>query len=77
MSVKTTELIREGDYLAEVDVELRYDVGDWSPAFSIEDALKLEAVQKALRKGDLSGAGKFGRVFELRPITPSSEAAAE
>jgi hypothetical protein len=75
MSVKTTELIREGGYLAEVDVELKYDAGEWSPSFSIEDALKLEAVRKALRNGDLSGAGKFARVFELRPIAPSSEAA--
>lgn len=75
MSVKTTELIREGGYLAEVDVELRYDAGEWSPAYSLEDARKLEAVQKALKRGDVSDAGKLGRVFELRPIAPSNEAA--
>lgn len=75
MRGKTTELIREGDYLAEVEVELKYDAGEWSPTYSLEDALKLETVQKALRKGDLSRAAKLGRLFELRPVAPPSEAA--
>lgn len=77
MSVKTIELIREGDHLAEVEVDLIGDEGGWSPYVSPRDARKLDEARLALRAGDLAKAAKFGRVFELRPITPSSEAAAE
>jgi len=75
MSSKSVELVREGDFLAEVEVELRYDAGDWSPACSIDDALRLEGARKALKIGDVASASKFGRVFELRPVLPPSAAA--
>jgi hypothetical protein len=72
MSVeKTVELIREGEYLAEVDVELRDDAGEWSPAYSLEDARKLEAVRMALRRGDILVASRLARIFVLRPLMPS------
>jgi hypothetical protein len=32
------------------------------------DALKLETVMLALRRGDLAEAAKHGRVFELTPV---------
>jgi hypothetical protein len=71
---KTVEFIREGDFLAEVDVELRDDAGEWSPAYSLEDARKLEATRKALRCGDIVAASRRARVFEVRPVMfPAAE----
>jgi hypothetical protein len=69
MRRKTTELIRVGDYAAEVSVELIVDEDDWSPSFSLEDARKLDAVRQALQAGDIAEASKFGRVFELTPVS--------
>ena len=65
---KSTKLVREGKYAAEVDVELHYNDEDWSPTMPLADARKLEAVQLALRRGDIAEAAKHGRVFELTPI---------
>jgi hypothetical protein len=65
---RSTELIHEGKYAAEVAVELSYTDESWSPTMSIEYARKLEAVRLALRRGDIAEAAKHGRVFELTPI---------
>ena len=65
---KTTELIREGTYLAAVPVELIVEEGDWSPYLSSDDVEKLDAVRLALRKCDLAEAAKHGRIFELTPV---------
>jgi hypothetical protein len=65
---KTTKLLREGKYAAEVPIELIEDESDWSPTMSLDDARKLDAVRVALREGDVATAAKHGRVFELTPI---------
>jgi hypothetical protein len=65
---KSTKLIHEGKYAAEVDIELEYTDESWSPTMSGDDALKLDAVRLALRAGDLTEAAKHGRVFELTPV---------
>ena len=65
---KSTELIHEGKYAAEVPIELHYSEESWSPTMSLDDAKKLEAVRLALKRGDIAGAAKFGRVFELTPV---------
>lgn len=63
------KLVHEGNYAAEVDVEI-LDTGDgWSPYLSLEDAQKLDDVREALREGDLSRATKLARVFSLTPVT--------
>jgi hypothetical protein len=69
MTRSKIELVREGKYAAEVPVELIEEEGGWSPYLSLEDARKLEAVRLALRKGDIAEASKYGRVFELMPIS--------
>ena len=69
MTRKRTKLIHEGKYVAEVAVDLIEDEGDWSPYLSIEDARKLDTVRLALREGDLATAAKYGRVFELMPVS--------
>jgi hypothetical protein len=65
---ETTKLIHEGKYAAEVVIELQYSDDSWSPTMSLDDARKLEAVQLALRRGDIAEAAKYGRVFELTPV---------
>jgi len=63
-----TKLVQEGQYVAEVDVEL-IDTGDgWSPYLSLEDAYKLDDVRGALRCGDVRSAARLARVFTLTPV---------
>ncbi len=51
--------------MAEVDVELIEDETGWSPYLSLDDAYKLDDVRDALRRGDLSSASRYGRIYEL------------
>jgi hypothetical protein len=66
---KTKRLVREGDFAAEVAVELVEAEGGWSPYLSLHDAYKLDDVREALRAGDISRARKLAdRVYRLTPI---------
>ena len=64
-----TKMVHEGDYVAEVDVELIETDSDWSPYLKPEDAYKLDDVRLALREGNIKAASKQARVFELKPVT--------
>jgi len=66
---KKSKHVYEGQYVAEVDVELLEDETGWSPYLSVEDAYKLDDVRDALRRRDLESAAKYGRIYELRPVT--------
>jgi hypothetical protein len=66
---KAVELIREGKYAAEVEIELTDSEESWSPTMSLDDARRLETVMLALRRGDIAEAAKHGRVFELMPVS--------
>lgn len=67
---RRAKLVHEGQYVAEVDVEvIEMDTG-WSPCLSLEDAYKLDDVRCALRRGDIKSAAKLARVFTLTPVTP-------
>ena len=57
-----TRLVKEGGYLAEVEVELLYDVDPWSPHLSLEDQLKIDRVRAALKQGDLDLAAQDARL---------------
>jgi hypothetical protein len=63
-----TKMVHEGDYAAEVDVELSYADEGWSPYLSVQDAHKLDDVREALRKGDLKLAATLARVYTLTPV---------
>lgn len=65
-----TKLIHEGQYAAEVEVQLIEEEGGWSPYLSLEDARKLDEVRQALRQEDLRRASELARVFELTPVRP-------
>ena len=64
-----TKLVHEGNYVAEVDVELLEKTEGWSPYLSLEDAYRLDEVREALRRGDIKTAAKYSRVFSLTPIS--------
>lgn len=64
----TTKMIHEGEYIAEVDVELFYTDDDWSPYISVDDAQKLDEVREALRQGELGTAARQARVYTLTPL---------
>ncbi len=64
-----TKLVREGQYAAEVEVELIETGDDWSPYLSLDDAYKLDDVREALRRGDIRAASRLSRVFSLTPIS--------
>ena len=63
-----TKLVHEGQYAAEVEVELIETDEGWSPYLSLEDAYKLDDVRAALRRGDLKSATRLSRVFSLTPV---------
>ena len=63
-----TKLVREGQYAAEVDVQLIATEDEWSPYLSLEDAQKLDEVREALRRGDVKAAARLARVFKLVPV---------
>ena len=66
---KSSKYVHEGKYAAEVPVDLIEDNTAWSPYLSPDDARKLDTVRLALRRGDIAEAAKYGRVFELTPVT--------
>ena len=66
----TTRLVREGDFVAEVDVHLIEADGGWAPYLSLDDAYRLDDVREALRSGDLRRASQLAsRVYKLTPVT--------
>jgi len=65
----TKRLVREGEFVAEVDVELVETEGAWTPYLSLEDAYKLDDVRDALRAGDIERAAQLAeRVYRLTPV---------
>ena len=65
---KQSKLVQEGQYVAEVDIELIYTDEGWSPYLSLDDALKLDDVREALREGNIAAAAQLARVFKLTPV---------
>jgi hypothetical protein len=65
---RSTKLVHEGRYVAEVDIDLLDSREGWSPYLSREDAFKLDDVRTALRRGDLETAVRLGRVYTLTPV---------
>ncbi len=69
MTIKRrTKLVREGQYVAEVQVELIEDETGWAPYLSVEEAQKLDDIRQALRNSDIKAASKLGTVFKLTPV---------
>ena len=66
--VTRTKLIQEGEYVAEVQVELSETDDEWSPYLSLDEAYKLDEVREALRRGDVRVAARHARIFTLTPV---------
>jgi hypothetical protein len=67
----TLKLVREGDLVAEVNVQLLDDAGPWSPVLSVDQAARLDEVRLALRAGDLRHAAQLAtHVYRLTPLVP-------
>ena len=63
------KLVHAGEYAAEVEVTLIETDDAWSPYLSVDDAMKLDAVRDALKKGDLETAMSLARrVYRLTPV---------
>ena len=69
-----TKLVHEGQYVAEVDVDLIEADDGWSPYLSLDDAYKLDDVRDALRRRDIKRAAQLARVFTLTPVAEPSRA---
>ena len=65
---RRVKLVHEGQYAAEVDVELIDADTGWAPYLSLKDAQKLDQVREALREGNLKEARQLARIFTLTPI---------
>ncbi|HEQ59975.1 MAG TPA: hypothetical protein ENN74_00010 [Firmicutes bacterium] len=68
MKGQRTKLVHEGQYVAEVPIDLIVTDEGWSPYLSLDDAYKLDQVRDALRRGDIQQAAKMARVFTLTPV---------
>ncbi len=62
------KLVHEGNYVAEVDIELIETGEGWSPYLSLKDAEKLDDVRVALRHEDIDTASKLSKVYRLSPV---------
>jgi len=62
------KLVQEGEYVAEVEIDLLYTDNEWSPTISVADALKLDKVRAALKKGNIETASQLAQVYKLLPI---------
>ena len=70
-TVKTrrhSKFVHEGQFVAEVQVDLIESEDSWAPYLSLEDAYRLGDVREALRQGDIEAAAKFGRIYALKPL---------
>jgi hypothetical protein len=65
---RTTKLVHEGRYAAEVQIDLLEEDHEWAPYISMADAKKLDEVRLALRRGDLKAASALARIYELKPV---------
>ena len=62
-------LVREGDLVAEVEVNLVEAEGGWAPYLSLDDAYKLDEVRDALRTGGVKRTSRLAsHVHRLTPV---------
>lgn len=69
MSRRAVHYVHVAKLAAEVDIDLIADDGAWGPYLSKDDALKLDRVRSALKRGDVSAASREARVYEMMPLS--------
>lgn len=65
---KKVKYVHEGEYVAEVDVDIITTDDGWSPYLSVQDAYKLDDVRDALRRSDIAAASRIARVYIKQPV---------
>lgn len=68
MKKTKVKLIHEGQYIAEVPLEVDDVDKPWAPWVTVEEARKLDEVRLALRRNDLAAAGKFGKIYRVTQV---------
>ncbi|NEO87923.1 MAG: hypothetical protein F6J87_27245 [Spirulina sp. SIO3F2] len=69
MNTKTqTKVIRQGDYVAEIQITLTYADHDWAPYLDLAEAQKLDRLRQALQNQDLQTAAQLGHIYHLTPV---------
>ena len=69
MTKATTRLVREGEFVAEVEIDLIEAESGWAPYLSLDDAYRLDDVRAALQSGDLRRAARLAtRIYRLTPV---------
>jgi hypothetical protein len=64
-----SRLVREGELVAEVAVDLVEDEGGCAPYLSLEDAYRLDDVRAALRARDVRRTAVLAtRLYRLTPL---------
>ncbi len=69
MNRKAVRFVHADKYAAEVEIELIPDDDAWGPYISKDDAMKLDRVRSALKRGDIPAAVREARVFKLMPLS--------
>ena len=65
----TTRLVREGEFVAEVEIDVIEAQSGWAPYLSLDDAYRLDDVRAALQSGDLRRAARLAtRIYRLTPV---------
>ena len=67
--MKNEKLIHEGQYIAEVIVDLIEDETGWAPYLSINDTEKLDKVRRSLKKSDIKTASSLAKIYTLTPVS--------
>ncbi len=65
---KHKKFIVEGNYVAEVEINIIDSDEGWSPYISLDDALKMDNIRKSLKQNDIKTAKKSAKVFILSPV---------
>jgi len=65
---RKVKYVHEGEYVAEVDVDIITTEDGWSPYLSVQDAYKLDDVRDALRRSDIAAASRIARVYIKQPV---------
>lgn len=63
-----TKLVHEGQYIAEVPIEVEDIDQPWAPWVNVEEARKLDEVRLALRRNDIETAGKYGKIYRVTQV---------
>lgn len=64
----TTKYIHEGEYVAEVEIELIHSENGWSPYIALEDAEKLDEIRQALRENNIPLAARYSKIYRIEPV---------